>query len=556
MKRATWIAGLSAAVAFTAGCMSSAPAQTSAAATPAAQPPISAVAATSLPGIENALTKVYETVSPSVVNIQVLKKAPRTNLEMQFPNIPGMPDFGLPFPDQGQGQGQPNTPRQRRRQQPQTPPDNYAAGSGSGFVWDKQGHIVSNNHVVGDADKIQVTFSDGTQVPAKLVGADPDSDLAVIKVELAEGRLPAPVSLADSTQVKVGQLAVAIGNPFGLEGTMTVGFISALGRLLPIDIDRPGSASYTIPDVIQTDAPINPGNSGGVLTNSGGEVVGVPSAIISPGGASAGIGFAIPASIVKKVVPTLISKGSYEHPWLGISGITLSPDMAKAMKLSDEQRGALVIEVLAGSPADKAGVQGSDKQIMLDGEPLKVGGDVVTEFAGEPIKRFDDIVAALARHCEVGQTVKATVLRGGKSTGVELTLQARPNSKKRGPQVAEAAAKDGGASLGIGGVDVEQRIAKAMKLPAGTKGVLVSELDAGGAADTAGLKGSTRRLELDGEEIAIGGDVIVGWGDQPVNNLDDLEAKLAAAKPGDKIVLKVLRDGKPTNVTVTLGTAE
>src|SRR5689334_5898050 len=267
-----------------------------------------------LSAYQGTLEKIYTSVSPSVVNIQVVLPATTSSNNSGQDQIPGFPFFGLP---QGQGQGQ----------QPQ---QQFQSALGSGFVWDQQGHIVTNNHVVNGATKIQVTFSDGTTVPATLVGADPDSDLAVIKVDVSADKLH-PVQMADSKGIQVGQLAIAIGNPFGLEGSMTTGIISAVGRSLPAD--ETAVQSYTIPDIIQTDAPINPGNSGGILIDAQGQVLGVTSAIESPVRASAGVGFAIPSAIVNNVVPALIKDGKYVHSWLGISGTSLSPDLAKAMNL-------------------------------------------------------------------------------------------------------------------------------------------------------------------------------------------------------------------------------
>jgi serine protease Do len=222
-----------------------------------------------LAAYQGTLENIYTAVSPSVVNIRVVQKADTSGLDSS--QYPGFPFFNLP--------------------QGQQPQQQYQSALGSGFVWDQNGDIVTNNHVVSGTEKIEVTFSDGTIVPAKLVGADPDSDLAVVKVDVPADKLP-PVQLGDSNSVKVGQLAIAIGNPFGLEGTMTTGIISAVGRSLPAD--ETSTQSYTIPDVIQTDAPINPGNSGGVLINAEGQVLGVTSAIESPVRANAGIGFAIP----------------------------------------------------------------------------------------------------------------------------------------------------------------------------------------------------------------------------------------------------------------------
>ncbi len=288
-----------------------------------------------LSAFESTLGQIYTQVNPSVVNIRTVQRQ-----TVIFPVVPEMP--GYPFP--------------------QGPQEFVRQSSGSGFVWDTMGHIVTNNHVVEGADRITVTFHDDTIVSAKVVGTDPESDLAVVKVDVA-AELLRPVQLGDSTQVKVGQLVVTIGNPFGLQSTMTVGIISALGRVLPVDSDDPQEAEYTIPDIIQTDAPINPGSSGGVLVNEYGLVMGVTSAIISPLGVSIGIGFAIPSVIVRKVVPALIKNRTYKHSWLGVRGMSLTSDLAGAMGLKPTQRGALVTDVIPGSPAAQAGIRGSDRDI-------------------------------------------------------------------------------------------------------------------------------------------------------------------------------------------------
>lgn len=477
--------------------------------------------------LESSLSAVYDNVSQSVVNIQIVGQA--------VANPHGMPGE-MPF-FYGQPGGELPKPQPRR-------------GSGSGFVWDTSGHIVTNNHVVDGADKITVNFSDGTTTKATLVGRDPDSDLAVVKVDLPADRLH-PVTLQDSTTVKVGQLAVAIGNPFGLEGTMTVGFISAIGRSLPTDLNQAGP-TYTIPDVIQTDAPINPGNSGGVLVNKLGRVIGVPSAIVSPAGASAGIGFAIPSTIVQKVVPVLLKSGAFEHPWIGISGVTINPDMAKAMGLPDDQRGGLVAEVISGGPADKAGVQGGARTAELDGVPMKIGGDIVIAIGGTPVKRFDDIITWLARHANVGDAVKLTVLRNKKQKDLTIKLEARPSSQKDDQQMA-AAAEAPGAWLGLSGTTLEPPLAKAMNLKPDQKGVLVGEVVFDGPADKAGLKGSDRRATVEGEELLIGGDVIVAADGKPLQSMQQLQTLLSSAKPGDKKAVTVLRDGQKAELQVTLG---
>jgi 2-alkenal reductase len=300
-------------------------------------------------------------------------------------------------------------------------------GAGSGFVWDTLGHIVTNNHVVDGSDSIQVTFSDGTVRSGELVGADADSDLAVIKVDLEAVRLH-PVTLASSTEVKVGQLAIAIGNPFALENTMTVGIVSAVGRVLPVDSSGSGQGSYSIPDIIQTDAPINPGNSGGVLVDDQGQLIGVTAAIASPVRASAGVGFAIPSDIVKRVVPALIETGRYEHTWLGISGGSLTSDLAQVMNLDVDQRGALIIDIVPGGPADQADLRGSSQELAISGQPFRVGGDVITAIDGQAIDNFEDLVAFLARNTEVGQQVTLSFLRDGETETVTLVLAARPSS--------------------------------------------------------------------------------------------------------------------------------
>jgi S1-C subfamily serine protease len=225
--------------------------------------------------------------------------------------------------------------------------------------------------VINGATRITVTFYDGTTIDAELVGADADSDLAVIKVD-PNGLQLQPVSMADSTKVQVGQLAIAIGNPFGLQGTMTAGIVSGLGRLVPTDENAVGP-TYSIPDVIQTDAAVNPGNSGGVLLDDTGAVIGVTQSIDTTSGSSSGVGFAIPAAIVEQVVPELISNGHYDHPYLGISVISLDPDLSTNMNLPANQRGALVETVTAAGPADKAGIKGSATVVTINGQQTDVG---------------------------------------------------------------------------------------------------------------------------------------------------------------------------------------
>lgn len=476
-----------------------------------------------LAAYQGTLENIYAAVNPSVVNIRVVQKVAAANLDTS--QIPGFPFFSLP-----QG-GQPD--------------QQYQSALGSGFVWDKEGHIVTNNHVVSGADKIEVTFPDGTIVPATLVGADPDSDLAVLKVDVSANALR-PVQMGDSNQVKVGQLAIAIGNPFGLEGTMTTGIISAMGRSLPSNENA--VQSYTIPDIIQTDAPINPGNSGGVLLDAEGKVLGVTSAIESPVRANAGIGFAIPSEIVKNVVPALIKDGKYVHSWLGISGTTLVPELAKAMKLNESQRGALVEEVLPNSPAEKAGLRGSDQQVTIDGQTTKVGGDVITAIDNQPVKEMDDLIAYLARSTKVDQKVTLAILRGGKQETLDVTLAARPSAEER-----VTAGHTRGVTLGILGTTVDQSIAKEMNLPDGQQGVLVEQVKPGSLAEKVGLRSGTKTVTLNGQKVLIGGDVITALNGQPVASIEELKAALAQLLSDQELTLTILRDGSELEITLQGG---
>ncbi|HBY99472.1 MAG: trypsin-like peptidase domain-containing protein [Ardenticatenaceae bacterium] len=292
--------------------------------------------------------------------------------------------------------------------------------AGSGFIIDDQGHIATNNHVVLGANDVIVTFYNGLEARADVVGTDPFSDLAVIKVEqLPQGTHPLP--LANSDDVKPGQQAIAIGNPFGEEGTMTAGIISAVGRTIPSLAPQ-----FGIPLAIQTDAPINPGNSGGPLLNSAGQVIGVNSQLESGGlRANVGVGFAVPANIVRRVAPFLIKEGRYQWPWIGISGISMSLALADALNTQTEQ-GAYVVEVISGSPADRAGLQGAQIETR-NGIQVPVGGDVIVEADGNTIRSWDDLLSYTALQ-QVGQTVNLTVLRNGKQITVPVELAARPQN--------------------------------------------------------------------------------------------------------------------------------
>ncbi len=292
-------------------------------------------------------------------------------------------------------------------------------GVGSGFVFDKQGHIITNEHVINDAKKVVITFLDGRSYNADIIGTDEFTDLAVIKVN-ADLALLHPLSIGDSSNLKVGEQIAAIGNPFGLSGSMTSGIVSQLGRLLP------SGSGYSIPDVIQTDAAINPGNSGGPLLNMRGEIVGINTAIQSATGEFTGVGFAIPSQTVAKIVPTLIEDGEYKHPWIGISGRDIDPDLAKVLELQDAV-GFLVVTVVEDSPASKAGLIGSDKTIDVDGVNYPMGGDVILSVDGIEVRKIDDILIHLQRAKSVGDEMILEVLRDGRTTNISIILQERPN---------------------------------------------------------------------------------------------------------------------------------
>ncbi len=346
---------------------------------------------------QSTLESIYTAVSPQVVTIQVM-----TPSSSGFQNFPGF-----------------NNPNQQQ----------LSPALGSGFIWDTKGNIVTNDHVVNGATSIEVTFSDGTTVPAKVVGEDPYSDLAVINVSGVPSNLLTPVTVADSSQIKVGEFAAAIGNPYGLQESMSTGIVSGIGR----DIRNSNSsqtstgAFYSIPDVIQTDAAINPGNSGGVLVNDQGQVIGVTYSLESASGSNSGVGFAIPSSIVNRVAPDLISKGTYAHPYLGISGTDVTADIAKAMNLPTTTRGALIVQVTSGGPAANAGLQGSNTTVTINGVQGVVGGDIVTAVNGTAIMSMSDLIRYLELNTQTGQNVTLSIIRNGQTQSVQVTLGTRPS---------------------------------------------------------------------------------------------------------------------------------
>jgi len=293
-------------------------------------------------------------------------------------------------------------------------------GVGSGFVYDNLGHIITNAHVVDGADKATVTFLDGSQYNAEIIGEDKFTDIAVIKVS-EKPRLLHPLEIGDSSLLQVGEQVAAIGNPFGLSGSMTSGIVSQIGRLIAAQ-----DSGFSIPDVIQTDAAINPGNSGGPLLNMRGQVIGINTAIQSISGEFVGIGFAVPSNTVSKIVPTLIEEGKYPHPWIGISGKDIDPDLARVLDLK-QAKGFLVITVVDGSPADKAGLKGMSQTQIINGEEYPADGDIIIWVDDKEVRKISDILIHLQREKSVGDEMVLGILRDGDFMHLTLKLVERPD---------------------------------------------------------------------------------------------------------------------------------
>ena len=295
-------------------------------------------------------------------------------------------------------------------------------GTGSGFVYDEQGHILTNYHVVENAESVSVTLASGETYPATIVGSDPSTDLAVLNIDVKNP--PAPLPLGDSDRLRVGQFVVALGNPFGLERTLTVGVVSSLGRIIQSPDGR------FIGEAIQTDAAINPGNSGGPLLDLEGQVIGVNAQIISPSQASAGIGFAIPCNAVRRVVPQLISEGRYAHPWLGLNLLGLTAEWIQAFDQSGISLGAesglLVVEVVQGGPAAAAGIRAGDRLVNIGNAQIPIGGDIITAIDGKAVSTVQDLTIYLDEERQVGDQVELTIVRGGQEMTVEVALGERP----------------------------------------------------------------------------------------------------------------------------------
>ena len=445
--------------------------------------------------------------------------------------------------------------------------DPRSSALGSGFIFDTSGHIITNDHVVRNrsfndtntnntnTNNVTVTFLDERSFKAKIIGSDPFSDLAVLQIENPQNQSMVPLVLSNSSEVKIGEHVIAIGNPFGLSGSMTEGIVSGLGRVIPSQNPEgpPGPelmpdeenrlvppTSFSIPEIIQTDAAINPGNSGGPLLNLRGQVIGINSAIFSLTGAYTGVGFAIPASTLQRVVPVLISEHSYKHPWIGISGVDLNEEIASAMKLNTT-KGFLVIDTSPGGPAAKAGIQGGDKMVEINGRETNLFGDVIVKIDNQNVSKIDDILIYLEQQKKVGQSVNLTVIRDGKLETINVVLAERPFRLDVEPLW-----------LGIDGIDMDEQIASELMVNQST-GILVVGIISDGPADKAGLEGGYRITDINGTQIELGGDIIITADNQTIENLRDMSTYISNNKvEGDTISLGILRDGKPQEIEVTL----
>lgn len=341
---------------------------------------------------EQVVIDVYKRANPAVVNVRVTKHS-EGSLRFQ--------------PQEGE------------------PPDEYVRGQGSGFVIDSEGHIVTNHHVVEGAEEVLVVFSDGDQARATLVGLDPDSDLAVIKVDPPLPDLT-PLELGDSDLVQVGQMAFAIGNPFGLQGTLTTGIVSSVGRTLPLGRQSTAvGGRFSIPRMVQTDAAINPGNSGGPLLDSHGNVIGINTAIYGPQG-NIGIGFAMPVNRAKAMLEDVQSRGRFQRPDLGIRAFFISGDLAEALNLPPEG-GLLIQRVESGSPADNAGLRGPRQVVIVGNYRMGVGGDLIIAVDGHPIED-DRTLQRVMNRKRTGDTVELTIFRNGRTMKVRVPLGAAPET--------------------------------------------------------------------------------------------------------------------------------
>ena len=443
----------------------------------AAPPPV-VTSVSQLPNFAN----IAKTTMPAVVNISTTQKSTRRPQRRQRP-LPGPNPFG----------GEDPFEEFFRRFFGDRPPPRRQRSLGSGFIISQDGYIVTNEHVVGEADKITVRLSDEEEFEAKVIGTDNKTDLALIKIESKEPFQSVP--LGSSSSLQIGDWVLAIGNPFGLEQTVTAGIVSAKGRVI-------GAGPYD--DFIQTDASINPGNSGGPLLNLQGEVVGINSAIFSQGGGNIGIGFAIPIDMAKSIIRQLKDTGQVTRGWLGVAIQTVTAELAKSFDL-EEPIGALVAEVTEGGPAEKAGVE---------------RGDIITHFKGEQILKSHDLPAMVAR-TPVGAEVKVRILRGGKEQTISVALGELTD------QIARAGGREESeASWGMTVADISDEHLQRYRLPDDQKGIVVTEVEPGSPAELAGIRP---------------GDVIEEVNRQAVKSVPDFTTAVKEAKDAETLLLLARR---------------
>jgi S1-C subfamily serine protease len=376
-----------------------------------------------------------------------------------------------------------------------------------------------------------------------------------------------PLPLGNSSQLRIGQPVVAVGNPFGLSGSMTEGIVSGLGRILPSSVPQgdlllrqEDTASFLIPNIIQTDAVINPGNSGGPLLTTGGEVVGMNTAILSNTGVYAGFGSAIPSDIIKKVVPELISTGTYRHPYIGIAGVDMSPEIADEMGLNGS-RGFLVTEVTSGSPAERSGIRGGGALTDINGRQIELGGDVIVEVDNVTVRKIEDLLSYLQSERSIGETVILNVIRDGKNQEIGMTLAARPTQQQQEIEQRQQERP----TLGINSINMTEQIAARMNLTQMQQqplsddqdgergGVLVVDVFADGPAEKAGIRGGYIVADINRTPIEIGGDVIVRIDDTMIPNVDALNKFIDNENIGDTIQVIVVRDSQLISIPVIVG---
>jgi serine protease Do len=390
-------------------------------------------ATTMITNTTNSSTVFEERQQNDSVDLSFRDLFARVNSSVVQITASGVPNYSLPIP----------------------PPDGDGTAIGSGYVIDREGHVATNYHVIANARNVSVTFSDGSIYTAKVIGSDPFSDSAVLELQNVPAEKLVPLPLGNSSNLAVGDEVAAIGSPFGLAGSMSTGVVSGLGRLIPSLAAPPDNnnnndtnnddnittiiGAFSLPNIIQTDTPINPGNSGGPLLNLKGEVIGMNTAGLSASGASAGVGFAIPSDTLRVILPALIANGSYVHPWIGVSGTDVTPEIAIELGLK-EARGFLVIDIVMGSPADRAGIRGGDMPVALGaiagfqgptGNLLELGGDIILGVDNQTVNKIDDLLSYIESKKKAGDTVTLMVLRDGEMMSIDLVLGARPSPQYR-----------------------------------------------------------------------------------------------------------------------------